>query len=177
MNFYKYIFFFLAFTASTTVSFNTQADKNYNYCSIGICNFEEIQNPDLKQFEKLQNQLSSLYNKSVSDENEIAIKKTKECKKTTEKQFLHMFYGGDPKDAMEYDDYKNISHNIKFQKLQAVTEEFIVYEVKVITREIRSNLFNMKAADRYSEQKITLIQKRGSCELLKYLRGDSFNIN
>lgn len=177
MKTFKYAFFFLAFSTSLTLSFSTQAAKNYNDCSIGICNFEEIQNPDMKQFETLQNQLSSLYNKSVSDENAIAIKKTKECKKIVEKQFLHMFYGGNPKDGVEYDEYRNVSHNIKFQKLQAVTEEFIVYEVKVSTREIRANLFNMKEADRYSEQKITLIQKRGSCELVKYLRSDSFNIN
>lgn len=44
MKTFKYAFFFLAFATSLTLSFNTQAAKNYNDCSIGICNFEEIQN-------------------------------------------------------------------------------------------------------------------------------------
>lgn len=178
MPFFKYAFFSLIYTISLGLSSTGQsAVKDYSDCSIGICNFEEVNNPDLKQFEKLQNQLSSIYNKSVSDENDIEIKKTKECKKITKKQFLHMFYGGDPKDGMEYDDYSNVSHDIKYQKFQAISKEFIVYEVKVSTREVRANLFNMKAPDRYSTEEMTLIQKRGSCELVKYLRGTPFSIN
>jgi len=176
--FFKYTFFSLVCAISLSLSFNAQsAGKNYNDCSIGICNYEEINNPDMKQFEKLQNQLSSIYNKSVSDDNDIEIKKTKECKKVTEKQFLHMYYGGDPKNEMEYDDYSNTHRYITYKKLQAITKEFIVYEIKVKTREIRSNLFNMKAADRYYDEDVTLIQRKGSCELVKYLNGTPFNIN
>lgn len=154
-------------------------EKDLNNCSIGVCNFELIGNPSLDQFQALEEQISSINDKMVSKDlkKEIEIKKTSECKKVSKEQFFHMFYMGQPQDGSEYDYHSNVSNTLKYKKLQAISKDYIIYEVELRRNQINATIPNMKAKDSNYTYDVTLIQKRGSCELVKYVKGSPFNIN
>lgn len=154
--------------------------KDLNDCSIGICNYDQILNSGLDQFLVLEEQQKSISDHIESKEidiNEVEIKKTKECKKVAKEQLFHMFYMGDPKDGKEFDDYSNISYNFVYKKYQVLTKDYVIYEIELKGRELTANLFNLNGKEKNYTLAFTLVQKRKSCELVKYVKGTPFNIN